>query len=88
MMPSSKAPASVPPIDPLPPVSSVPPTTTEAMAKSSQPDALDRLARAKLRGEDHSRHARHAARDDIDDEDRAIDGKPHEARGFGAAAYR
>ena len=35
--PSRSTPASVEPTEPTPPVSSVPPTTTEAMANSSQP---------------------------------------------------
>src|SRR4029079_1760601 len=36
-MPRSSTPASVVPTEPMPPVSSVPPTTTAAMANSSQP---------------------------------------------------
>ena len=67
--PSSSTPDSVAPTEPTPPVSSVPPTTTEAMANSSQPTPFGRLAGAELGGEDHAGEAgQSAARCDVDGE--------------------
>ena len=84
--PSRSTPESVAPTEPTPPVSSVPPTTTEAMAKSSQPTPSVGWPAPNWAARMHAGEAGHAVRSAIDGEHHPVDRQPHQARRILAAA--
>ncbi len=73
----------MPATKPTPPVSSVPPMTTAAMASSSDADGRERIARRRVEGEDDARDAGEQAGERVDADGDARNGHAHE---FGRVA--